>query len=765
MSGHIKLGLPGALRDYNLEPRGADGLAWDSGPAFPFAAKVNSTNEYDELDAWNELTLADYQQGVGRVDPEAGGALYADVETRVPNQLILSPLIRQVDKRIVNNTTSDCRYMPENMTGEVTVGAGGHERVAMRFTTPASGSPSAFLAWFYASIPNTVEVKFEIWSHSVANLPDALVSTSHAYTPAEDTPGWYWHGRSISFALSNSTQYWLVVYPTNPLHSFKVGNGTTGYDTSVRRFTTGTGWAATSSTYLMFGTSIHYMGASTTGSGFFRLGNKLYHYTNLDVFEYDTVNDQWDFVDDIDNLLSTTSAVVWSGKVYFTDPILGMTTMDTTEVMSYEGGYGFLAAKYGPYLYRANFNTIQYSADGSTWSSFFTVGGDESYITGMAGMGDSLYVATTEALYRFAPGDVVEGVTTWGSLDESNGSSMINYQGSIYVVVNGRVVNFTQDGRVMDIWIGSDDDVVRGRIGQVRYLCRMNNWLIALVSHSLLGGKPSVWALQDGSWHHLATLPAATPLTDYNYYGEHSVYYDRATRSLWVSGVGGVTYRLYTPDFALNPYNDGSAYYMPRGWIEQDRFYGGQYLLNKDWDSVRIVGENLSANVNVKIYWQDEGSATWELLGTATSEQEIRWAAPYTTRPNGKWIRLGLLLQTNDGDETPRIRAVVVKFLPKSVTKIQDSLFLMIKGSIQGPDGSRDAYTAAQQWTHIKSLINSVGPVIYMNPDGEYYEVQISDWSQLATTYAWENSASIIKEKRVRLVVRQINDEQYTPPA
>jgi hypothetical protein len=260
----------------------------------------------------------------------------------------------------------------------------------------------------------------------------------------------------------------------------------------------------------------------------------------------------------------------------------------------------------------------------------------------------------------------------------------------------------------------------------------------------------------------MATLPYDTfGAGKKTIYREYNAYYDRETEHVWMCTPGNLTYKIYAPDFAVNPYNDALMAYMPRGWQEQDRFYGGQYLLNKDWESVRIVGENLSANVHVKIYWQDEDSTNWELLGSATSEQEVRWLPPYATRPAGKWIRLGVLLVTNVGVETPRVRAIIVKFLPKTVTKIQDTVTLSLKSNIQMPDGTPDTYTVAQQWAHVRSLIDSVPPFIYEDPEGVQREVQVTTWSRKAEIFAHEAGGKVIKEYTVMLVLRQVNDGLY----
>jgi hypothetical protein len=514
----------------------------------------------------------------------------------------------------------------------------------------------------------------------------------------------------------------------------------------------------------------------------FRFNEELYMQSQRQIYKYDEANDNWDFVDllvDGANVGGGGSSVAWGAYVYFSgyaypnayNPNRLVFSMNTSEVIALEAYTATLFAKYGPYLYRADQHNIYYSADPviDGWVGPFPIGSGEYPITGMSGMGDSMYVATAEALYRFAPGDVVEGVTAWGGIDFRNGSAMATHEGTLYISVNGRIMSFTPDGQLVDVWVNRDDDVLRGRIGRVWGLVSCNNWLVALIEGGGSNNKPTAWALLAGAWHHMATLPtddaSASFAVSVDLFSVTPAYYDRETSNLFFSTTSKCSFRMYMPDYALNPYNDSETLYMPRGWIEQDRFYGGQYLLNKDWESVRVVGENLSASAFIRLYWQDEDSTAWELLDTVTSEDEVRWEPPYTTRPDGRWIRFGALLGSNSGDVTPRVRAIIIKFLPKTVNKIQDNVTIRLRNYIEMPDGDTDSYTAAEQWAHLHSLIERVHPIIYEDPAGDQYEVQITTWNRRAAIFANEAGENRIKEYTVMMTLRQINDDHYVEAA
>jgi hypothetical protein len=752
----VKLGTVSAQRNYTLKQQGS-GIAWKRGPAQPFAAKVNTANQYDQVDTWNEWVQEDWQTGVGRVDPTSGGFLYGEIETRVPNQVILPPLLQQCDTRTIASVKADCRYMPANVTGTVTVGAGGYAKVAMSFTTPNPLPAVGANYYFYARVNAGVSVTISTYSNN-AGVPNAQLA-SVTTTGENPDQNFYWYGGTIAnTGLSTSTQYWVVIEPTSGSNTIEVAYGTSGYDTLATSYN-GASWANISSTYLVYSTSIYRL--ATSGGGekhIFRFNGSLYSSNGPSLYKYDSANEQFDSVGTITGSDSVTSVAIYGPTVFFARSTGNYTTMNTSEAFSAAATTASLFLEWRGYLWRAYQNDVYYSTDGSTWSSAIQIGGDDSNIRGMAGMGDSLYLATDKALFRLAPGNVVEESTRFGTEDSTNGLGMVEYQGRLYIPAAGRVFRFDPSGQMQDIWVSREDDLSATRIGYVACMERMNNWLIAVVVPVSTSSRPSIWMWQEEGWHFLAAFPSVLVTAP----GYWRAYYDRGTSRLWFTAPAAGPFFVDISDYTLNPYNDSGSLYMPRGWLEQDRFYGGQYLLDKDFESVTIVGDNLSTNVNVKVYWQDEGSTGWELLGIATSDgQELRWG-DHSTRPQGKWIKLGILLQTNDGDETPRVRAIVVKFLPMVNDRIRDTVTLTLKSYIQLPDGTPDSYTLAQQLAHIESMKESVIPIIYTDPLGVSYEAKVVDYSMGIDIFAYENAANVIKEVEATLVIEQVPDVAYS---
>lgn len=764
MSSHIQLGAAGALRPYQLKGVGDDGISWRRSPANPFTSQVNTTNPYGEVGIWNEWVQEDWQAGVGRVDPEAGGFVYAEAETRVPKQVILPPLVQQCDSRTIANVKADCRYMPQAVAGTVSVGgSSGNTRLAMAFTTPGTVGSTNYTFHFYARIPAGAAALLKIRNDSTGSPGNTVVLNmynSEAVDAEDPDRNFYWYGSfaTVVAELSTATTYWLTIEPESASDTIEVAYGTSGYDTAAKVYD-GASWSTQTGKYLLYTTSLH----GSVAHNFIRFNNVLYAYTvGGSLYKYDSANEQFDSVGSITGTGNVTSAAIFGPTLFLARSTSNYTTMNTSESFSAASVRADLFLEYDGLLYRAYQNDLYYSADGSSWSAAFPVGGDDVSIRGMAGMGDSLYLATDKALYRFAPGDVVEEVTRFGVVDSGNGTGMVEYQGRLYIPAVGRVFRFDPSGQMQDIWVARDNDLPTTRIGGIAHLARMNNWLVAYSIGDLTVGRPSLWLWQEEGWHFLACAPNVVANTDTGG-ATFRAYYDRSTSRLWFSSVLGGAFFVKIDDYTLNPYNSSITLYMPYGWLEQDKFYGGFYSLNKVFYSVRIFGDNLSANVCAKLYWQDEGSTAWELLGTADSDgEELSW--PIATRPLGKWLKLGILLQTNDSDETPRVRSIVTKTLPITNDRFRDTLTLRLEPNVQGPAGDPDTtYTVTQQVAHINSLISDDANFlhIYQDPFGTQYEVTIVDYSWGMPTYAWENGAKVIKAVEVTLIVEQVLEGTY----
>jgi hypothetical protein len=771
MGNVIKLGAVGALRNYSLKGQGGDSIAWSRGPANPFSAKVNTSGQYDEVDIWNEWVQENWQAGVGRVKPEDGGFLYGETDTRVPNQVILPQAIQIYTPHVRDNSVDykSWSLAPRHVSAgqtRATYSLANNNYLAWQVdgdTTAGNNNISG--VWVYGECADGTVLRADIYSE-VASNPGIATGATGTLTVTNDFPGPQWHFIPCVFAgVPHTDAFWWVIRPTTGSftpHGFS--------DLSpamlVRSSTNGTVWSTV-----------------TTFQPFFVV--QAVHATlarRIDDIGITTTSDEvifWGLQGANDRpygwARNTTSPYLVAAKIFapqaappvrlsatvFDDNIvigsgpLGVYVYRTSlALVGDTGDTGYeTVLSHGGYLWGTNGTTDLIYRD-SFSSSSTTVGQVCSgpwAIRSMAGLNGDVYLACDDGLYRNAPGNIIEGIAPWQP-DEDNGRSMCSFDGALYVVVHGRVMRYGVDGSLQDVWVSRDDDLPSTRLGEVVSVTATDLWVVALVKSTT--GRCSVWSYQDEGWHHVATLPTTTA---------NVMKYIRIDGCLWISTSDGYAFGIYMPLNALNPYNDTASVYMPAGWIQQDKYYGGMYLLNKDFESVTTVGDNLSANVNVKYYFQDEGSTGWESLGTAdTDGEELRWST-HSTRPQGKWVKLGALLTTNDADETPRVRAIITKCSPMVNDRFRDTITLTLKVNNQMPDGVPETtYTLAQQLAHIQSMISSVIPVIYQDPLGVQYEVRIVDHSMVPITFAYENSANAMKELQYTLVVEQVTNTTYS---
>jgi len=364
-------------------------------------------------------------------------------------------------------------------------------------------------------------------------------------------------------------------------------------------------------------------------------------------------------------------------------------------------------------------------------------------------MGDYVYVATDSGLMYVGFGDSVRGVTVWGSPSGNNGSGMIHWQGSLYIPAQESIMRW--DGsNMLPMGLDLGEGLPPDKQGNVAALASTNNWLIAGVNSRSATDSATIWGYNGQGWHNMAVLPPGMPIS--------CLYYRRSNQRLYAGGAG-LIFSLYLPDIA-HVVDTTSPEFAPVGWLETDWFYGGLQEVRKDMESVYILGEDISANQSVDVYWQDDDSTGWELLGTVTGNRtELRWS-DYATRPNTRQIRLGLLLHTNDSTLTPIIRAVRVKFHSMIADWFRFRLPLQVSDDQAMLDNDLNPYNAKQQLTHLLALSTQVAPIIIEDLLGVQYEAKVLDAS-----FQIDKAEYINSEKRVsgtfHLTVEQVTQGAY----
>ncbi len=80
-------------------------------------------------------------------------------------------------------------------------------------------------------------------------------------------------------------------------------------------------------------------------------------------------------------------------------------------------------------------------------------------------------------------------------------------------------------------------------------------------------------------------------------------------------------------------------------------------------------------------------------------------------------------------------------------------------------DGTRNNLTASQIKSNIDTLAKRVPPFVYMDVDGTYYEVKITDANFAYTKWEYNEATSDTWWEGVyNLVLEQVTQGTYTPP-
>jgi hypothetical protein len=269
-----------------------------------------------------------------------------------------------------------------------------------------------------------------------------------------------------------------------------------------------------------------------------------------------------------------------------------------------------------------------------------------------------------------------------------------------------------------------------------------------------------VWAYNGQGWHYIAI----TPSSDLLYFT--CIFYRRDNQRLYLGTNQGTIFYVVAPDSPNNTDIDSLMYTTPYGTLETDWFYGGLRRVDKDMESVTVLGDDIDDEHTIRVYWQDDGSdGTWEYLGEITeSGQELRWT-DYTTRPNTKQIKLGFALYSKDSviySGTPIVRSIVLKFHNMVTDVWRWSFSVRVSDGLTYTDGTSNSYTGAQMVTHLDACTKQVAPVIFQDVDGVQYECKVNEATRIPDKLELINGVQTVTYL-YRLTIEQVTNGTYTP--
>lgn len=711
-------------------------------PANQMAPKVGQgQSQYRDLTSWEAWIVENWQAGIGQKAEEEGMA-YAEVDSRVPNQLVLPPLLRLSDGRDLVDSVADLRYMPSSAGAVLTVGTTDVQRVSILIAPAANYSLTSL--WFYLSTRSGVTV--ELFAVDANNLPTGAAIDSGVIVPVSEDYAYRWYKAAITESLVSGTKYAIVLRPSNAGDSFEIASGAT-YTGAVTGLYDGAAWAATAAYFPLFFTDVHVLNAGANVTDVVRFNGQTYAAIGDFIYKYSSGNANWTAVGPTRGTTITDLEVVGANLYIGLGNSSNYHTMSTAEAYTSAGSAGRIFYNSGRYLWKAIFGSVYYSANGTTWSSAIPCGNAAFSVRGLAEVDREMYAATDDGLFLIAPGDVAEGITPWGGADSGSGVDMLAHQGVLYTPVAGQYVQIN-GGSVRNIWTVRKTELPGWASGKIVSTCAMLNWPIVLVQPDSASGFATVWAWQDLGWHFLAMLPQGI--------GGKSVRYDRANQRLWIGTDKGLVFSVYVSNYLINPVEDSGYEYMPWGWFETDWFSGGILESDKDIESLYLRGRGLTDNQTVDAYWQDDSTGEivylvdengdnigdengdvigdetdeWNFFGTYTTERdEQRWTLG-GVRPSTREIRLGFRFKTTSVTSTPKLEAHRLKYHIMVHDWYGWDLPLAISGVTYTPqqmlDGGVQSYTAFGQIEHLNSLVvGRVPPLLFRDLDGVEYEVKV----------------------------------------
>ena len=162
---------------------------------------------------------------------------------------------------------------------------------------------------------------------------------------------------------------------------------------------------------------------------------------------------------------------------------------------------------------------------------------------------------------------------------------------------------------------------------------------------------------------------------------------------LWY-GQGTQAGYIIMPDKSDALYDYASAEYETAGEMEFSWFDAGMHGIEKDWFEIQLYAENIDATSgptgeSVEILYKiDEATSYTSLKVFLASDMANGYATvSFPTGTTGKRIRFRIDPDSSDGNETPLVRAVVLKYRLTPTRKYGFDLVLQI--SKRGPGGEQ----------------------------------------------------------------------------
>lgn len=783
--GHIRLGFAGQeMKDYVLKNPIMHN--YRKYLANPQAEKLNiGERRYQDQNNWDYFVMSDWQAGVGQKDPEAGGFLYSNSDTRFPEQVILCPWAEPTSLIDSTNLSSSTRHPFYTLIAGNT----------LAIPTAAPTGLEVEVIWVFLDSDKESLITLSLYT-SVGNEPNTLIDVATSGF-SDSTPGGQWVRFDFQSVVVVPSSFFMVIEGDTDIE-FCIGDG----DGACLLGSGGT-WSSVFSGNRQPLHVIRENGIPITQETGVRkiisFNDTVYLFCDDFYSKWNEDNNVWGAPVTIGSTKYVTDAIVFDGKIWIafgdsadmrtlnaSDTLATVTGIKATNLLVYNG-----------YLWRSfSGNEVKYTANGSTWSPDFVmnIGPPDYKVTALVGLEQDIIVTTEEGLYRIAPGDWVFGIAPWGSIRQSNGQNSLNWNGAVTIPTGQDLLRYSQDGSIMSIGLNRREGLPEGKQGRITTQLNFNNWLVAGVSPTASldftiiigtedanfiacedevvlgipgafpsGGHASLWAWNVEGWHSLGILLP-------NMYVE-SLLYQRDSETMWIvlrDSQYVIPCKLRLPNDLTNPAKDNrELWFSPYGWLETDWYDGRLLEIPKDYESLYVATEFVSDNQPIELYWMDSEGVNahkWVKLGECNAQDtlEIRWD-DYAFRPNSRRLKFGVLLKSNNSARTPILNAFRAKFVAVVGDRYGWNLRIMVSINPEGVDGKLISETPSQLQEALEGFERSVPPFILQDLDGRSYEVRMISSYQEVEHYEYLPGDEVRLDIVHNWNIEQVWEGQYTP--
>jgi len=204
-----------------------------------------------------------------------------------------------------------------------------------------------------------------------------------------------------------------------------------------------------------------------------------------------------------------------------------------------------------------------------------------------------------------------------------------------------------------------------------------------------------------------------------------------------ISGITGITCLEQVNNvLMIGTGDDGYVYklnpdvYVEQGWVQSSYFDANLPSIDKLYNEVSITYKPLPTGASIKLYYRYKEEDSWTELGTANIDSSTTATFSFAAGSYSRKISLKYELNTTDTSVTPELNEVILKYSLFPQTKWLWSIRILCKNKPMLLDKTRDTRTAAQIRAELETEIATKELHTLIDLDGTTYTVLFNDLDQ-----------------------------------